>query len=256
MLPFRKISNLMVTELIYSTVFWKNSFPHADNIHNQMSPRAIASGTSIDYHKHCHLENGGYVQTHKEHDNSMRPRTTGAIALRPMNNAQGGWHFMSLATGRKLQRYTWTELPMPKETMDRVHTLARRYHTFRSPSFYSRDGISILHDNTIETAGAEDENNVADDDSDNSYSVNSQSDSDSSEAPDTNSGDETASTDSSYHTSDDSQPSSSSSTTYDDDNDSCNGDDNLIPGVSSQLDNDNDNGDNKLDRILNNDPKP
>ena len=27
MLPFRKVPNLMITELVYSTVFWKNSFP-------------------------------------------------------------------------------------------------------------------------------------------------------------------------------------------------------------------------------------
>ena len=90
MLPFRKIPNLMVTELVYSTVFWRNSFPHSDNIHNQLSPRVIVSGTNIDYNKHCQLEYGSYVQTHEEHDNSMRPRTTGAIALRPMNNAQRG----------------------------------------------------------------------------------------------------------------------------------------------------------------------
>ena len=136
---------------------------------------------------------------------------------------------MSLASGRKLQRYTWTALPMPKETIDRVHTLARRCHALRQPIFYSRDGTSVLPDDTIETAGAdiastpnpphENEN-----DSDSSYSdtASDNSDSDSTKAPDTGSGDETASTDSSYHTSDESE---SSTNTSDDDGDSSNGED-------------------------------
>ena len=65
----------MVTELVYSNVFWKNSFPHSDNIDNQLSPRVIVSGTNIDFHKHRQLEYGAYVQTHEEPDNSMRSRT-------------------------------------------------------------------------------------------------------------------------------------------------------------------------------------
>ena len=69
-----------------------------------MSPRALVVGSTIDYATHCKIEFGAYVQTHEPHDNSMLPRTTGAIALRPTGNAQGGHYFDSLTTGKHLHR--------------------------------------------------------------------------------------------------------------------------------------------------------
>jgi hypothetical protein len=83
-------------------------------------------GTQLDYTKHCQLEFGANVQTHKEHDNSMATRTTGAIAFRPTGNEQGGYYFFSLTTGRVLNRNRLTQLLMPSEVIDRVHVLARR----------------------------------------------------------------------------------------------------------------------------------
>ena len=64
------------------------------------------------------------MQTHKEHDNSMSPRTVGALALRPTGNAQGSFYFMSLSTGRVLNRVRGTALPMPDDVIDRVHWMA------------------------------------------------------------------------------------------------------------------------------------
>ena len=55
----------------------------------------------------------------------MATRTTGAIALRPTGNEQGGYIFMSLTTGRVLNRNHWTTLLMPGKVIDRVHALAR-----------------------------------------------------------------------------------------------------------------------------------
>ena len=124
---------------------------------------------------------------------------------------------------------------MPKEAIDRIHTLARRCHALRKPIFYSRDGTSIITDDPIETAGAEntplppanlqsndDDSDYSDSSYDDDYrnSNTSESDSSTTEAPDTDSGDETASTNSSYHTSDGSE---SNSDTSDDDTDSFNG---------------------------------
>ena len=69
------------------------------------------------------------MQTHEEHDNSMRTRTIGAIALRPTGNDQGGHYFLSLLTGRRLNRSKATPLPMPAEVIQRVHFLARNNPT-------------------------------------------------------------------------------------------------------------------------------
>jgi hypothetical protein len=90
----------LIVEMVYTSVFWLNSFPNQNGISQQYSPRTIVVGQHIDYHRHCQLEFGTYVQTHEEHDNSMLSRTTGAIALRPTGNAQGGYFFMSLTSGR------------------------------------------------------------------------------------------------------------------------------------------------------------
>ncbi len=56
----------------------------------------------------------------------MQPRTTGAIATKPTGNAQGGFWFYSLTTGRMLDRKDWTPLPMPQDVIDRITVLARR----------------------------------------------------------------------------------------------------------------------------------
>ena len=80
------------------------------------------------YNRHCRLEFGEYVQTHEEHDNSLNPRTIGALALRPTGNVQGGYLFFSLTTGKVINRMHWTPIPMPKEVIERVERMARQEH--------------------------------------------------------------------------------------------------------------------------------
>jgi hypothetical protein len=125
MLPFNKIPAQMTVQMVYSSNFWLNVFPPGDGVSREHSPRELITGMEIDYNKHCQLEYGAYAQVHEEHDNSMSTRTTGAIAMRPTGNSQGGYYFYSLATGRLLNRNHWTELPMPADVIQRVHDLAK-----------------------------------------------------------------------------------------------------------------------------------
>jgi hypothetical protein len=83
------MSRLMIIEMAESTVFWRNVFPADDEISDELSPRAIVTGSTDDYNRHCHFEFGEYVQTHEEHDNSVGSRTVGALPLRPTRNVQG-----------------------------------------------------------------------------------------------------------------------------------------------------------------------
>ncbi len=145
-LPFLRIPAVMLVELVIAQVFWLNTFPPDDGVSKTLSPRALIAGTEIDYSHHCKLEFGAYVQTHEDHDNTMQARTTGAIALRPTGNSQGGYYFMSLSSGRRLNRSHWTELPMPQEVIDRVHILARRSNAPRDLTFAWRDGTEIQDD--------------------------------------------------------------------------------------------------------------
>ena len=143
MLPFERYPARMIIELVYYCVFWLNSFPAVGGISDTLSPRTIILGTTVDYANHCKLEFGTYVQTHEQHDNSMLPRTTGAIALRPTGNAQGGHYFYSLSTGKRLNRNQWTELPMPADVVQRVDRLCRRPLGLTALEFADRAGVIV-----------------------------------------------------------------------------------------------------------------
>ena len=99
-LPFTKMPQRLIIETGFASNCWLNMFPQSNGILSTLSPRALVTGTAADYNHHCHLEFRDYVQTHEQHDNSMNPQTIGAIALRLTGNAQGGYFFFSLTTGK------------------------------------------------------------------------------------------------------------------------------------------------------------
>jgi hypothetical protein len=125
-LPFERIPHRMVIEMAKSSVFWLNAFPNVQGVSQVLSPRTIITGQTVDFNHHCKHQFGEYVQTHEEHNNSMVPRTIGALAMRPTGNAQGSFYYFSLSSGRIINRWQVTKLPMPDEVIDRVHLLARR----------------------------------------------------------------------------------------------------------------------------------
>ena len=125
-LPFQKIPAQLVAEMGKACVFWLNSLPPQSNFGNDLSLRTIVTGQRLDFKRHCRFQFGEYVQTHEQHNNSMMSRTVGALALRPTGNAQGGFYFLSLSTGRVLNRLRATALPMPDNVVDQVHRMARQ----------------------------------------------------------------------------------------------------------------------------------
>jgi hypothetical protein len=141
--PFSKIPAMMIVEMLHASNYWLNMFPANDGVSSVQSPRRIMTGQHGDYNLHCQLQFGEYVQVHESHDNSMLSRTTGAIALRPTGNIQGGYYFMSLTTGKRLSRKAWTPLPMPGEVIDRVLALARGNPAGGDLQFGWRDGSPI-----------------------------------------------------------------------------------------------------------------
>ena len=107
----------MIAEMVNTLVFWLNKFhPNRDLLHN-LSPHMIMTGRTIDYNSHFKHKFGAYIQTHEAIDNSMHPQTIGAIALQPTGNEQGGHYYMSLESGRCINRLRATELPMPNEVI-------------------------------------------------------------------------------------------------------------------------------------------
>jgi Reverse transcriptase (RNA-dependent DNA polymerase)/Zinc knuckle len=139
-LPFKNMPARLLIELVYNSNFWLNSLPSLSGISTQMSPREIITGLKIDYKRHCSLEFGCYVQTHEQHDNSMQSRTVGALALRPTGNEQGGHYFFSLTTGKILNRFKWTALPMPEDVKIRIEHMAKESSTASNLTFSDREG--------------------------------------------------------------------------------------------------------------------
>ena len=84
------------------------------------------TGKEIEFQKHVRIVPGQYVQTYEQHPNDIRERTLAAIALRPTGSDQGGHFFISIPSGRIINRNSWTELPIPDEVIDAVHRLSRR----------------------------------------------------------------------------------------------------------------------------------
>jgi hypothetical protein len=103
-LPFTNMPPRIVIEMAKHAVYWLNAFPHPNGVSDNLSPRTIITGQTVDFNRHCKYEFGQYVQTHEQHDNSMAPRTIGALAMRPTGNAQGNYFFFSLSTGRIINR--------------------------------------------------------------------------------------------------------------------------------------------------------
>jgi hypothetical protein len=69
------------------------------------------------------LNFGDYVQLHLPADNTQAARSIGCIVLYPSEYAQGGWHFMSLLTGRVMHGRTWTEMPIGQDVLAAVERL-------------------------------------------------------------------------------------------------------------------------------------
>ena len=76
----------------------------------------------------------------------MERRTSGAIALRPSGNEQGGHYFLSLHTGKRILRNHWTVLPMSNDVVDAVHRLAAASKQASGITFKDGEG-NIIADN-------------------------------------------------------------------------------------------------------------
>ena len=116
----------MVVDLISFIIMWLNAFPLSSGI-QAMSPRTIVVGTNLSYTEHCRCPFGAYVQKHEDGTNKTdRPQTLDAICLGPTGNAQGTYKFLNLATGKRIYRRKWTEIPASDWVIQRVNDLGRR----------------------------------------------------------------------------------------------------------------------------------
>ena len=52
------IPGVLVHKLVYDVTFWLNSFPAEDDVYDRLIPRAMITGQSVEFTKHCLPEFG------------------------------------------------------------------------------------------------------------------------------------------------------------------------------------------------------
>ena len=125
--PYERYTRLMVTGCVVKSVKDLNQLPAMDGISKEVSPDTLIVGRPApNFDEITKLNFGDYVQAYKLKGkiNTNKARTVGVIALYPSGNDQGGWYFMSLATGQRIHCYEWKILPVSEDVIDRVHELA------------------------------------------------------------------------------------------------------------------------------------
>ena len=125
--PYERYPKVMVTGCVVKSTNDLNQLPLDDGRSKDLSPDTIVICRSATNYNEVSKPNfGDYVQAYtvNRKTNTPKSRTVDAIALYPSRNFQGGWIFMSLATGRELRCYQWYILPVVEDVIDRVHSLA------------------------------------------------------------------------------------------------------------------------------------
>ena len=112
--------------MTYEVVWCLNMFPWPSGVSSTLSPSTIVTGDPRPNYTTMRIELGSYAQLFDDVTPSNTPhsRSFGAIALGPTGNAQGAYHFLSLATGARLSRHRWTELSIPDTAIARVEAIA------------------------------------------------------------------------------------------------------------------------------------
>jgi hypothetical protein len=163
-LPFRRIPKAMIRAAIENANKMLNLFPVKNGASGSMSPLTIMTGKPIPDYNDMNIEFEAYAQVYEDINptNTQKARTTGAIALTPTGNAQGGFYFLSLVTGRKLSRQQWDELPMPKGIIATVELMAQTENQpivgDGAPLFEWKPGVAIQEEvpqNIVQAEGNE-----------------------------------------------------------------------------------------------------
>ena len=103
-LPYKYYPKIMIQSLVQFAVQLRNIFPPLDGISSTMSPTSIVTGLPKPNAAHFSLKFGEYVHAHDNPTVTNPPQSIPVIALLPANR-NGGWYFMSLATGLRILIY-------------------------------------------------------------------------------------------------------------------------------------------------------
>jgi hypothetical protein len=126
-LPFKKMTQIMLIELIYHVVLWLNAFPTKSGVSETLLPCEIVMRHKLNFTKHCKAQFGSYCEAHDEPvpTNTMVTRSTPATVLGPTGNLQGTYKFFSLETGKMIKRCKLTAYPMQDSVIKKVEAFGK-----------------------------------------------------------------------------------------------------------------------------------
>jgi hypothetical protein len=124
-LPY-KLTKSLVIHMVFYCCTMLNMFPKVNSV-GGISPREIFLGRKLDCEVDARVAFGQYVQVSNDDatTNTLKERTSGAIALGPAGNLQGGYNFLNLSTWKLVRRRSWKDLPMPTEVINMMNAKAR-----------------------------------------------------------------------------------------------------------------------------------
>jgi hypothetical protein len=123
---------------------------------------------NLDFHKHCMIPFGTYIQAHNQpaNLNSQHPRTLDCIYLRYLNNKQGGHELLDLQTGSIITQRQVTPLSMTQNVIEMVQTRADKDKMPSGLKITTKHGM-VLHDDTfiaeVESNSNDEDNKESDD---------------------------------------------------------------------------------------------
>jgi hypothetical protein len=141
-LPYKKMPQLLLIELIYHVVLWLNAFPMKSVVSATLSPRKLVLRHKLYFAKHCKAPFGSYCESHDEPVplNTMVSRTSPAIVLGPTGNIQGTYKLLNLATGKKIKCRQFTACPMPDSVIKKVEAIGQQ----KLPGMFNFSGMRTL----------------------------------------------------------------------------------------------------------------
>jgi hypothetical protein len=135
-LPFKKMPQIILIELIYHVVLWLNAFPTNSRVSTMLSPRKIVYRHKLDFVKYCKAQFSTYCQAYNEPTptNMMVTCSTLAIVLGPKGNLQNTYKVFNMLTGKKVIKWKLTAFPMQESIIKKVE----KNWQVRSPAKYTQ----------------------------------------------------------------------------------------------------------------------
>ena len=124
-LPFAAIPKIMTEYLGVTRAELMNYFPAKNGVSKHFSPHQIVEQRNVNFKTDCVAEFGSYVHAiGGKSKNTMAPRTTEGLYLKPSNKNNGGHHVLNMHTWKVISCPKVVVLPITDQVVQKVNEKA------------------------------------------------------------------------------------------------------------------------------------